>query len=238
MFVEPRTIPVFPLDLVLFPRQDLPLTVFEPRYKQMVEDCMMGDKLFGVCLAGRDSIEGWRAPVRVGTMTKITSCRDEGLDGLRLNIETVGRGRFRILELVPPCMEMPPDYDPASLEGHRRFAELHQKAGGGKAYIRARVEMIPEMDQSISVSQWKSMVDAWKRQAARRADRGVDPESLDMHLNMHLKQYYLATDTPTPEYVYSLAALGAGSPEDLQPILEADTAEDLVERVVSLMEAD
>ena len=65
--METRTIPIFPLDLVLFPRQDLPLTVFEPRYKQMVEDCMMGDRLFGVCLAGRDSIGGWRAPVRVGT---------------------------------------------------------------------------------------------------------------------------------------------------------------------------
>lgn len=232
--METRTIPVFPLDLVLFPRQDMPLTVFEPRYKQMVEDCMMGDRLFGVCLAGRDSIEGWRAPVRVGTMTKMKSCRDEGLDGMRLHIETVGRGRFRILDLVPPCMEMPPDYDPTSLEGHRRFAELHQKAGGGKAYIRAEVEMIPEVDQDISVSQWRGLVDAWKRKAARGAGQGVDPQSLDLLL----ERYYLVTDTPTPEYVYSLAALGAGSPEELQPILEADTVEDLVERVRSLMEAD
>ena len=232
--VETRVIPIFPLELVLFPRQELPLTVFEPRYKQMVEDCMMGDRLFGVCMASRDSIEGWRAPVRVGTLTKIVSCRDEGLDGMRLNIETVGRGRFRILDLVPPCVRMPPDYDPSSLEGHRQFAELHQKAGNGKTYIRASVEIMPEVDQNVSGAQWQKLVDAWKRKTARRASRSVDSQSLDLLL----EQYYLVTDTPTPDYVYSLAALGADSPADLQRILEADTAADLVERVESLMEAD
>lgn len=232
--METRTIPIFPLDLVLFPRQEMPLVVFEPRYKQLVEDCMMSDKLFGVCLAGRDSIRGWRAPLRVGTITKIMSCQDEGLDGMRLRIETVGRGRFRILDLVPPCVELPPDYDPTSLEGHQKFAKLCQN-GDGKMYIQALVEMIPEVDQDVSVAQWSRMVDAWKQKMTRRADdRGVDPQSLDLLL----QQYYLITDTPTPDYVYSLAALGAGSPEDLQPILEADTVEDLVYRVESLMGND
>lgn len=232
--METRVIPVFPLDLVLFPRQDLPLVIFEPRYKQMVEDCMMGDRLFGVCMAGSDAVEGWQAPVRVGTVTKIVSCQDEGLDGMRLNLQTVGRGRFRILDVVPPCVPMPSDYDPHSLEGHHRFARLQEEAGGGKTYIRARVEMIPEVDQSISGPQWQVLVDAWKRKTTRRAGRAVDPQFLDQVLT----QYYLVTDTPSPEYVYSLAALGADSPADLQDILEADTADDLVRRVEYLMEAD
>jgi Lon protease-like protein len=46
---ETKIIPIFPLDLVLFPRQELPLRVFEPRYKQLVDDCMLGDGQFGVC---------------------------------------------------------------------------------------------------------------------------------------------------------------------------------------------
>ena len=232
--METRVIPVFPLDLVLFPRQDLPLVIFEPRYKQMVEDCMMDDRLFGVCMASEDTIRGWSAPAQVGTVTKIVSCRDEGMDGMRLNLQTVGRGRFRILEVVPPCVPKPPDYDPQSLEGHRRFAQLQQEAGDGKTYIRARVEMIPEVDQSIPGPQWQVLVDAWKRKASRRAGRAVDPQLLDQML----MQYYLVTDTPSPEYVYSLAALGADSPADLQNILEADTADDLVRRVEYLMEAD
>ena len=222
------------MDLVLFPRQDLPLVIFEPRYKQMVEDCMMGDRQFGVCMAGSDDVADWQAPVQVGTITKIVSCRDEGLDGMRLSLQTVGRGRFRILELIPPCVKKPSDYDPHSLEGHRRFALLQEAAGDGKTYIRARVEMIPEVDQSISGPQWQVLVDAWKRKTTRRAGHAVDPQLLDRML----VQYYLVTDTPSPEYVYSLAALGADSPADLQHILEADTADDLVRRVEYLMEAD
>ncbi len=232
--MDAHTIPIFPLDLVLFPRQQLPITVFEPRYKQMVEDCMMGDHLFGVCLAGQDRIAGWRAPLRVGTVTKILSCQDEGMDGMRLKIETMGRGRFRILEMVPPCVHMPSDYDPSSLQGHQRFADLRRAAGGGKTYIRARVELIPEVDQSIPGARWRSVVDAWKRKVTRGAVGDVDPRSLDMLL----EQYYLVTDTPTPDYVYSLAALGSDSPEALQPILEANTVSELLSRVYSLMEAD
>ena len=230
--METATIPVFPLDLVLFPRQQLPLVVFEPRYKQMVEDCMMGDRLFGVCMTSRESIMGWPAPVRVGTITKILSCTDEGLDGMRLHIETVGRGRFRILDLIGPCMEMPPNYDPTTMEGCTLFEDMRMKAGGGKAYIRARVEMMPEVDQTISHVWWEQMVSAWKRKATRRAGHRVDPQSL----NLLLEQYYLVTDSPTTDYVYSLAALGADSPADLQHILEADDVAQLIHRVNALME--
>lgn len=231
--METKTIPIFPLDLVLFPRQELPLKIFEPRYKQLVEDCTLGDGLFGVCLTGPGDVSGWSAPVGVGTVTKITRCQDVGLDGMQLHIDTVGRGKFRIVEIIPPCVWMPPDYDPSTLEGHQRFQELYERSGPGRMYIRAEVRMIPEIDQSIPEPRWRGMVESWKRKAARLAGpQTVDPRSLD-HI---LERYYLVTDTPTPDYVYSLAALGAGSPEDLQPILEADTAEELMDRVEVLME--
>lgn len=229
-----RIIPIFPVDLVLFPRQELPLRIFEPRYKQLVEDCMMGDGLFGVCLAGTDNISGWQAPVDVGTITKIVMCQDAGLDGIQLDIGTIGRGRFRILETIPPSLAMPSEYDPTTLEGHQQFQEAYEAAKPGKMYIQAKVEMMPEIDQSISEASWTSLVNAWKRKATRRASGPVDPRALDQLL----EQYYLITDTPTPDYIYSLAALGASAPEDLQPILEADTAKDLVDRVMALMEGD
>ena len=64
---ETKIIPIFPLDLVLFPRQELPLRVFEPRYKQLVDDCMLGDGQFGVCLIDEhNSVNGWNSPHMVG----------------------------------------------------------------------------------------------------------------------------------------------------------------------------
>lgn len=210
------------------------MRVFEPRYKQLVEDCMMGDKLFGVCLASTGDISGWQAPVSVGTVTKIMMCQDAGLDGIQLDIGTVGRGRFRILEMIPPCLAMPTEYDPTTLEGHQRFQEEYEVSKPGKMYIQAKVEMMPEIDQYISEESWISLVSAWKGKVTRLASGPVDPRAL----NQLLEQYYLITDTPTPDYIYSLAALGASTPEDLQPVLEANTADDLIDRVMKLMESN
>ena len=230
-----RTIPVFPLDLVLFPRQELALRVFEPRYKQLVDDCMVGDGLFGVCLAGDGMVAGWEAPVRVGTITKIIQCQDAELDGMQLQLQTMGRSRFAIIDLIPPSVAMPSDYNPTTLEGHQRFQDLYEKAGPGKMYIRAKVEVMPELDQGIPASGWIHLVKLWKEKTRRQAHpKMVDAQQLDDIL----RRYYLVTDTPTPDYVYSLAALGAASPADLQPILEADTISELIERVQTLMEAD
>lgn len=231
-----KVIPVFPLDLVLFPRQELPLKVFEPRYKQLVDDCMVGDGQFGVCLVdGGSSVLGWEAPRLVGTMTKITGCRDVGMDGLQLHIDTVGRNPFRIKDIIPPEIPLPVEYDPLSAEGHAAVASLYEAGGSaGKMYIRAEVEMVPEVDGDIPLARWEGLVGLWKRRAAARAlPRTVEPRDLDAML----RHYYLVTDSPTPDYLYSLCALGAGAPAELQPLLEARDIEELLMRAEGLLAA-
>ena len=46
----PRDLPLFPLNVVLYPGMSLPLRVFEERYKQMMNRCLEGDMTFGVVL--------------------------------------------------------------------------------------------------------------------------------------------------------------------------------------------
>ena len=208
------------------------MNVFEPRYKQMVEDCMLGDGLFGVCLIDEGDIKGWQAPHRIGTVTKIVKCKDTNLDGLNLQIDTVGRSRFYIQEIIPPCVAVPPDYDPNTLEGHQRFLDTYEKSKSGKMYIQANVNMIPDIDHDISELQWKHMVYSWKKLIQHHAKKQVDFQSLDLLL----QQYDMVTETPTLEYVYALAALGSSGPQDLQPILEAETIDALIQQVERLLE--
>ena len=54
----PYRLPMFPLGSVLFPELGLPLRVFEPRYRQMVVDCLDTDRSFGVVLIERGSEVG------------------------------------------------------------------------------------------------------------------------------------------------------------------------------------
>jgi len=216
---QTKILPIFPLDLVLFPRQELPLRIFEPRYKQLVDDCMLGDGQFGVCLIdANNSISGWTAPKLIGTIAKITKCKDVELDGMQLHIETVGRNKFKIHKIIPPSLAQPANYDPYTVKGHQNISELHEKLGTEeKMYIRAEVELIPEIDENVSLDQALPQV--------------VESHALD-HV---LEKYYLITDTPTIDFVYSLSALGAKDPNELQPILEANNMDDLLHNVKELL---
>lgn len=92
-------IPLFPLNTVLFPEGTLSLRVFEPRYLQMVGDCLRQDSPFGVCLIHEGSEVGAAAtPVRVGTLGYIADWeqRPEGLLGITVR----GGQRFVIEEQV------------------------------------------------------------------------------------------------------------------------------------------
>lgn len=90
------TIPLFPLNTVLFPDGILPLRIFEPRYLDMVSECMRTDSGFGVCLISEGTETGEVAICHdVGTVAKIIDWdkRDDGL----LGITAQGTERFRIL---------------------------------------------------------------------------------------------------------------------------------------------
>lgn len=231
---QTKILPIFPLDLVLFPRQELPLRIFEPRYKQLVDDCMLGDGQFGVCLIDvNNSIDGWTAPKSIGTIAKITKCEDVELDGMQLHIETIGRNKFKINKIIPPSFAQPSDYDPYSVEGHRSISEMHEKLGTEqKMYIRAEVELIPEIDDNVPLDKWEKLVEMWKNKIIQQAlPQIIEPHSLD-HV---LEKYYLTTEIPTIDYVYSLSALGAKDPNELQPILEAYIMDDLIQKVTKLL---
>lgn len=96
----PIEIPIFPLQVVLFPGMQLPLHIFEPRYQLMLRRCLEGsrfeiDRAFGVAvpmheLANQNEI----IPAPVGCLAEITQINS--LPDGRSNLITVGRQRFRI----------------------------------------------------------------------------------------------------------------------------------------------
>ena len=152
---ETRIIPIFPLDLVLFPNQDLPLRIFEPRYKQMIDDCMLGEKEFGICL-GHDSatLSNWQAPYDIGTLAKISDCKDVDSTSGHLFVNVRGRRKFRIIRLIPPSLKKTDDYDPFTIDGVKMVDQLHENDGiDKKMYIQAEIEMISEIDESISLDE-------------------------------------------------------------------------------------
>ncbi|MCH8079123.1 MAG: LON peptidase substrate-binding domain-containing protein [Proteobacteria bacterium] len=91
------TIPLFPMNTVLFPGGTLPLKIFEARYLDMVSECLRSGQQFGICLISSGKEVGGSAKCyEIGTLAKIVDWdrRDDGL----LEIVVEGRQRFRLLE--------------------------------------------------------------------------------------------------------------------------------------------
>jgi Lon protease-like protein len=91
-------LPLFPLHTVLFPGMALPLRIFEPRYRLMINECLSADAPFGIVLIDSGHEVGEPAvPHNIGTTAHIAGA--ERLPDGRLNIEVVGQQRFQILNL-------------------------------------------------------------------------------------------------------------------------------------------
>ena len=167
---EVLDIPVFPLHAVLFPQGSLPLRIFEPRYLEMVSDCMKRGSPFGVALIVEGSEVGEAATFHeVGCLAHIVDW-DSGSDGL-LNITCRGGQRLRTLskrvtdrqltiasvELLPPLEAVPvPDEHGSLVEllGElmvrvgRRYAELPRRLGDADWVGCRLAELLPlDLDQ-------------------------------------------------------------------------------------------
>ena len=86
-------IPIFPLSIVVYPGEQLNLHIFEPRYKQLIEDCFAAKKPFGIP-AVLDNKVG-----EMGTLVQVTEISNRYPDG-KMDIKTEGLKTFKILEIV------------------------------------------------------------------------------------------------------------------------------------------
>ena len=89
-------LPLFPLNVVLFPGNILPLHIFEERYRAMIHECLQEDSEFGIILAKGGRVIG--DSYSIGTAVKIIDS-DIMEDG-RMNIMTVGQYRFEVQEIT------------------------------------------------------------------------------------------------------------------------------------------
>src|SRR5262245_26825648 len=131
----PPTIPIFPLpNVVLFPNVFLPLHIFEPRYRQMVDDALKGDRIIGMVLlrpGWQGEYEG-RPPVYPIGCAGVITHADRLPDG-RFNIGLRGREKCRIrdedpaspyrLAHVEPVPEQVPEGLRTAMQAQRRRLE-------------------------------------------------------------------------------------------------------------------
>ncbi|HMF03593.1 MAG TPA: LON peptidase substrate-binding domain-containing protein [Acidimicrobiia bacterium] len=149
-----RMLPMFPLGTVLFPHAQLPLHVFEPRYRALAEACLSGDGEFGVVLIERGSeVGGGDTRFTVGTVARIVAAGR--LPDGRYLLATEGTRRLRVREWLPD--------DP---------------------FPRADVELLDEPGPPADARSARDEVERLlKRVLAMSAELGDAPQSIDVTLD-------------------------------------------------------
>jgi len=114
--MRPDRIPLFPLNVVLLPGADLPLHIFEPRYRSMVKDCLKRKSEFGMLMALPNGV------ARVGCTAEVIEVVKRYEDG-RMDVLTIGRSPFRVVSLIE---------DNALLEGFVDYLEDRDRPADAK----------------------------------------------------------------------------------------------------------
>ena len=130
--MTPERLPLFPLHTVLLPGMVLPLHIFEPRYQQMMEHVLAGDRRFGVLLIRRGLEVGPDAePAAVGTAAEVTAVVP--LEDGRMNINTTGSRRFRVRQFY---------HDRVYLSGEVEYLSEQYTPSEQLAELQAEVERL------------------------------------------------------------------------------------------------
>jgi len=86
-------IPVFPLNIVVYPGESLNLHIFEPRYKQLINECFKEKKLFGIPVVIENNLTDLGTAIEIKEIVKVY---DDG----RMDIKTQGMQVFKVLETI------------------------------------------------------------------------------------------------------------------------------------------
>ncbi len=155
---------LFPLGIVLLPSERVPLHIFEPRYQELIGECLADRREFGLIFADDEGVR------EVGTRARVIDVLEELEDG-RLNIVVEGGARFRVERLtrgrafltavVEPVPDEPGSWDATvvqlALEAFRALAavagaepdEVEETASELSFELAAQVELPAEAKQQL-----------------------------------------------------------------------------------------
>lgn len=130
-------IPIFPLNLVVYPGEKLNLHIFEPRYKQLIKDCVSNGKVFGIPAVFGNDVKD------MGCTVKIKDIKKEYAGG-EMDISTEGQEIFKVLEIVK---EIPDKLYSGAIVSYPEISTRRRPALFAKI-----LDMIREMHRQLGVS--------------------------------------------------------------------------------------
>jgi Lon protease-like protein len=171
---------LFPLDVVLLPTERIPLHIFEPRYKELIGECLAEEREFGLVFGDSDGLRD------VGTRAAVVEVLEEFPDG-RLNIVIEGRERFRLIGLTEGRSFATGDVQPVADEAGVSEREQRDAALGLYRTLAELVEADvdePEVDSGLLSFELAARVDFGPQRKQELLELTSEPERLGRVANL------------------------------------------------------
>ena len=194
-------VPLFTLDSLLLPGDQMIMRVFEPRYKQMLDDITLNDLPYGHVMSNLSmpEINGWSVPYDVGTLVDINDLQEQGTN---LLYTANGGKRFRILSLIEPALK-PESFDEIFPSVDELVQQYVDSAPSGKLYVRGLIEIIPKLEGAIESSEWSNLLMLWVSYIKNIAEMN-EMEINEFDIDNEVKNMF---PTPNDESLWKLASL-------------------------------
>ena len=157
-------IPIFPLNIVVYPGEDLNLHIFEPRYKQLITECHAAKKPFGIPAVIDNKMQEYGSLAEITELTKV-------YDNGEIDIKTKGDKVFRILEIIKEV--------PEKLYSGAIVSYPDNKEKGSPEMMRKIMNSIRELHQLLRVDK-----------DFKKEDENIRCYDIAHHIGLSLEEEY------------------------------------------------
>jgi len=157
-------IPIFPLGIVVYPGESLNLHIFEPRYKQLINECHKESKLFGISAIINNHLQDFGTLVKVMEIIKVN-------ENGEMDIKTEGEKVFRILEVIK---EIPDKLYSGAIV---TYPNNHDK--GNIAFMQVIIKSIRELHRLLNISK-----------DFKKKDKEITAYDVAHHVGLSLQEEY------------------------------------------------
>ncbi len=157
-------IPIFPLGIVVYPGESLKLHIFEPRYKQLINECHKEKKLFGIPAIINNNLQDFGTLVKVMEIIKV---HDNG----EMDIKIKGEKVFRILEVIK---EIPDKLYSGAIVNYTNNQEI-----GNTAFMQLIITSVRELHRLLNISK-----------DFKKTDEEITAYDVAHHVGLSLQEEY------------------------------------------------
>ena len=154
--MQPASLPLFVLGPDFMPMSSTSLRVFEPRYKQMMDDCILAGKPFGYIPydPNVEDIRGWTQPAKYGVLAEIEDYHESGSN---IMINVISGRRFKSKEVIQPVLEN--NVDANHFPTVDELMDKAEHSPDGKLYLSCQAEIMEPIYHNHNQGDYEYFVD-------------------------------------------------------------------------------